>query len=160
MPRIEWKGIIDNPTDYQRGYLSENAKKLNMPKTLNEMMIKALPFVNPSILIIFISMFLKTTYARQVVIDPVAVILGFICGVLALPVHELLHAIVYSKTVCGSRIDFLSAPARQIYFDVLTAISARNYTNHVILHISAYSYWNERFPVWIIYNGINKPVCG
>lgn len=95
MPRIEWKGIIDNPADYQRGYLSENAKKLNMPKTLNEMMIKALPFVIPSILIIFISMFLKTTYARQVVIDPVAVILGFICGVLALPVHELLHAIVY-----------------------------------------------------------------
>ncbi len=79
MPRIEWKGIIDNPADYQRGYLSENAKKLNMPKTLNEMMIKALPFVIPSILII----------------DPVAVILGFICGVLALPVHELLHAIVY-----------------------------------------------------------------
>ena len=66
-----------------------------MPKTLNEMMIKALPFVIPSILIIFISMFLKTTYARQVVIAPVAVILGFICGVLALPVHELLHAIVY-----------------------------------------------------------------
>ena len=66
-----------------------------MPKTLNEMMIKALPFVIPSILIIFISMFLKTTYARQVVIDPVAIILGFICGVLALPVHELLHAIVY-----------------------------------------------------------------
>ena len=50
-----------------------------MPKTLNEMMIKALPFVIPSILII----------------DPVAVILEFICGVLALPVHEFLHAIVY-----------------------------------------------------------------
>ena len=95
MPKIEWKGIIENPADYQMGFLSKNAKKLNMPKTLNEMMIKALPFVIPSILIIFISMFLKTTYARQVVIDPVAIILGFICGVLALPVHELLHAIVY-----------------------------------------------------------------
>ena len=58
MPKIEWKGIIENPADYQMGFLSKNAKKLNMPKTLNEMMIKALPFVIPSILIIFISMFL------------------------------------------------------------------------------------------------------
>ncbi len=27
MPRIEWKGIIDNPADYQRGYLSEKCEK-------------------------------------------------------------------------------------------------------------------------------------
>ena len=50
MPKIEWKGIIENPADYQMGFLSKNAKKLNMPKTLNEMMIKALPFVIPSII--------------------------------------------------------------------------------------------------------------
>ena len=35
MPKIEWKGIIENPADYQMGFLSKNAKKLNMPKTLN-----------------------------------------------------------------------------------------------------------------------------
>ncbi len=60
MPKIKWKGIIWNPSDYQMGFLSKNAKKLNMPQTLNEMMIKALPFVIPSILIIFFAMFLKT----------------------------------------------------------------------------------------------------
>ncbi len=66
MPKIKWKGIIWNPSDYQMGFLSKNAKKLNMPKTLNEMMIKALPFVIPSILIIFIAMFLKTKNASLV----------------------------------------------------------------------------------------------
>lgn len=95
MPKIEWKGIIENPAEYQMGFLSKNAKKLNMPKTLNEMMIKALPFVIPSILIIFIAMFLKTLYAGQAVVAPAAVILGFICSILALVVHEFLHAIVY-----------------------------------------------------------------
>ena len=66
-----------------------------MPKTLNEMMIKALPFVIPSILIIFFTMFLKTKNARQVVVAPATVILGFISSILALLVHEFLHAIVY-----------------------------------------------------------------
>ncbi len=95
MPIIEWKGIIKNPSNYQMGFLSKNAKKLNTPKTLNEMMIKALPFVIPSVLIIFIAMFLKTTNAGRVVVAPVTVILGFASSILALLVHELLHAIVY-----------------------------------------------------------------
>lgn len=85
------------------GFLSKNVKKLNMPKTLNEMMIKALPFVIPSILIIFIVMFLKTTYAGQVVIAPATVILGFISSILALPVHEFLHACISGKSYCGYR---------------------------------------------------------
>ncbi|MDE7310124.1 MAG: DUF3267 domain-containing protein [Eubacterium sp.] len=95
MPRIEWKGIIKNPSDYQKGFLANNAKKLNTPKTLNEMMIKALPFVMPSILIIFIVMFLKTTYAGRPVVAPAAVILGFAVSIVALLIHEFLHAIVY-----------------------------------------------------------------
>ncbi len=100
MPKIEWKGIIKNPSDYQMGALSKNARKLNMPKTLNEMMIKALPFAIPSILIIFIVMFLKTTHAGQVVVAPATVILGFVVSIIALLVHEFLHAIVYpSKAI-------------------------------------------------------------
>lgn len=95
MPRIEWKGIIKEPSDYQRGFLSENAKQLNMPKTLNEMMTKALPFVAPSILTIFLAMLLKTTYAGRPVVAPAAVILGFAVSIAALLIHELLHAIVY-----------------------------------------------------------------
>lgn len=95
MPKIKWKGIIWNPSDYQMGFLSKNAKKLNMPKTLNEMMIKALPFVIPSILIIFIAMFLKTKNARQVVVAPATVILGVAFSIAALLIHEFLHAIVY-----------------------------------------------------------------
>lgn len=142
-----------------------------MPKTLNEMMIKALPFVIPSILIIFISMFLKTNICETGSNRSCCRYFGVYLRCLGItgtraPSCNCISVQICcgyrfcSKTVCGSRIGFLSAPARQIYFDVLTAISARNYTNHVILHISAYSYWNERFPVWIIYNGINKPVCG
>lgn len=95
MPKIKWKGIIKNPSDYQMGFLSKNAKKLNMPKTLNEMMVKALPFVIPSILIIFMVMFLKTKSARQVVAAPAAIILGFAFSIAALVIHEFLHAIVY-----------------------------------------------------------------
>lgn len=95
MPKITWKGIIENPADYQMGALSENAVKLNMPETSNEMMVKALPFVIPSIVIIFIAMFLKTTYAGQAVAAPPAVILGFAASIAVLPIHELLHAIVY-----------------------------------------------------------------
>ena len=95
MPRIEWKGIIKNPSDYQMGFLSKNAKRLKMPETLNEMMIKALPFVIPSILIIFIAMFFKTKYAGQPVVAPAAVILGFAASIGALLIHELLHAIAY-----------------------------------------------------------------
>ena len=95
MPKIKWKGIIWNPSDYQMGFLSKNAKKLNMPQTLNEMMIKALPFVIPSILIIFFAMFLKTKNARQVVVAPATVILGVAFSIAALLIHEFLHAIVY-----------------------------------------------------------------
>ena len=100
MPKIKWQGIIKNPSDYQMGSLSKTAKKLNMPKTMNEMMIKALPFVIPAILILFIAMFVKTKKAGQVVIAPAAIILGVAFGLAALLIHEFLHAIVYpSKAV-------------------------------------------------------------
>ncbi len=60
MPKIEWKINIGNPSDYQKGALQKNAHKLEMPKTMNEMQKRALPFVIPAIFIIFISMFFKT----------------------------------------------------------------------------------------------------
>ncbi|MCI8510323.1 MAG: DUF3267 domain-containing protein [Lachnospiraceae bacterium] len=54
-----------------------------------------MPFVIPSILIIFIAMFLKTKNARQVVVAPATVILGVAFSIAALLIHEFLHAIVY-----------------------------------------------------------------
>ena len=73
MPKIKWIGLIkeEKMKDYQVGELSKNAKKMNMPTTSKEMMIKALPFIIPALVIL----------------------LGF----LALIIHELLHAIVYPK---------------------------------------------------------------
>ena len=152
MPKIEWKGIIENPADYQMGFLSKNAKKLNMPKTLNEMMIKDNICGTGSD---------SSCYRNFGVYFQHLSITGT-----RIPSCNCISSKIYcgyrfcSKTVCSSRIGFLSAQTRQVYFDVFTSISAWNYTNHFILHIYTDSYRNERFPFWIIYNGTNKPICG
>ncbi len=44
MAKIKWAGIVADVTEYQMGELSQKAKKLNMPKSINESMVKALPF--------------------------------------------------------------------------------------------------------------------
>ena len=56
MPKIKWIGLIkeEKMKDYQVGELSKNAKKMNMPTTSKEMMIKALPFIIPAFLILFL----------------------------------------------------------------------------------------------------------
>ena len=85
MPKIKWIGLIkeEKMKDYQVGELSKNAKKMNMPTTSKEMMIKALPFIIPAFLILFLSVYFKSG----------EIFLRF----LALIIHELLHAIVYPK---------------------------------------------------------------
>lgn len=45
MAKIKWIGILDGePSDYQKGDLDSRAKKMAMPATMQEMMIRALPF--------------------------------------------------------------------------------------------------------------------
>lgn len=98
MPKIKWVGVIKNTADYQSGILPATAIKLDMPDTMEKMMLKAIPFLIPSFVIIIFSIFFKTLSAGQPVIDPLYVVLGFLLSFfIGIPVHELLHAIVYPK---------------------------------------------------------------
>lgn len=98
MPKIRWAGVVQNTADYQNGILPATAIKLNMPDTMGEMMLKAIPFLIPSVVIIVFSVFFKTLFAGQPVIAPFYVVLGFLLSFfVGIPVHELLHAIVYPK---------------------------------------------------------------
>ncbi len=98
MPKIKWAGAIQNAADYQHGVLPKTAIKLNMPGTMSEMLLKAIPFLIPAVVTIVFSMLFKTLSAGQPVIAPLYVVLGFLLGFfVGLPAHELLHAIVYPK---------------------------------------------------------------
>ena len=96
MPKIKWIGLIkeEKKKDYQVGELSKNAKKMNMPTTSKEMMIKALPFIIPAFLILFLSVYFKS---GEIFLLRLYIIIGVLLGFLALIIHELLHAIVYPK---------------------------------------------------------------
>lgn len=96
MPKIKWIGLIkeEKMKDYQVGELSKNAKKMNMPTTSKEMMIKALPFIIPALVILFLSVYFKS---GEFFLLRLYIIKGVLLGFLALIIHELLHAIVYPK---------------------------------------------------------------
>ena len=96
MPKIKWIGLIkeEKMKDYQVGELSKNAKKMNMPTTSKEMMIKALPFIIPALVILFLSVYYKS---GEFFLLRLYIIIGVLLGFLALIIHELLHAIVYPK---------------------------------------------------------------
>lgn len=96
MPKIKWIGLIkeEKMKDYQVGELSKNAKKMNMPTTSKEMMIKALPFIIPALVILFLSVYFKS---GEFFLLWLYIIIGVLLGFLALIIHELLHAIVYPK---------------------------------------------------------------
>ncbi len=95
MPKIKWIGVIDDISKYQKGSLDSNANKMKLPLTMKEMMIKALPFAIVPFLVIVLSMFVKTLLAKQVIVNPVFIVIGFCIGFMGLFLHELLHAIVY-----------------------------------------------------------------
>ena len=97
MPKIIWKGIIKSENDFPTADIPENAKKLDSEEDIKKMQIKALPFMIPSILIYFISMFVKTFIAKEKVINVGFLFLGVIIGFLLILVHELLHAIAFPK---------------------------------------------------------------
>lgn len=101
MFNIKWIGIIkdEDIKKYQRGELNKNAIKITMPKSSKEQMIKAIPFLIPTIIIMFLVMFIKTYMAKDMVIAGWAVFIGIIIGFILLAVHEFLHAIVYPKKV-------------------------------------------------------------
>ncbi len=97
MADIKWAGIVRDAAGYQRGELPTDARKLDMPDTVNEMMLKAVPFMVPSLVVIFISMFLKTFLSGERVVSFPFIAVGAAIGLVLVIVHELLHAIVYPK---------------------------------------------------------------
>ena len=70
MSHIKWIGIINSEiADYQKGNLDCRAKKMVLPATMKEMMIKALPFAVVPFTVIFLSIFLKTFLAGERIIS-------------------------------------------------------------------------------------------
>ncbi len=96
MPKMIWVGLLrKNPAEYSKGQLPENARKLVMPASMEEMMLRALPFLAPLVVLICLSMLLKTILSGQVVIHPAYFTLGLLAGFAGLLLHEILHAVVY-----------------------------------------------------------------
>ena len=88
---------IEDTAALQRGNLPTNSTKLDTPKSLDELMMKAAPIAGSLCAVMFAAMFLKSFLCRTMVIHPMGIVLGFLIGLLLLPVHEWLHAIVYPK---------------------------------------------------------------
>lgn len=60
MPYVKWVGIINNEiADYQKGDMDCRAKKMMLPATMKEMMVKALPFALVPFSVVFYLFFLK-----------------------------------------------------------------------------------------------------
>ncbi len=97
MPKIIWKGIIKSENDFPTADIPKNAKKLDSEEDLKKMQIKALPFMIPSVLICFISIFVKTFMTNEKVINISFLFIGVIIGFFLIIVHELLHAIAFPK---------------------------------------------------------------
>lgn len=99
MPKIHWIGIIEENKikEYQRGSLDPKAVKIKMPKNMNELMIKGLPFLIPAFIIMFASMYIRTSINQQNIVNRPFILVGAIIGFILLLVHEYLHSIVYPK---------------------------------------------------------------
>lgn len=99
MPKIHWIGIIEESKikEYQKGNLDVTAVKIKMPKNMNELMIKGLPFLIPAFVIMFSSMNIKTILNQQNIVNRPFILVGAIIGFILLLVHEYLHSIVYPK---------------------------------------------------------------
>lgn len=99
MSKIKWAGIIKSEEDFPAAKIPipENAKQLGAEESMASMQIHALPFLVPSVLLIFISMFFKVYTAEEFSFSVPFFFLGFIIGFMLIIVHELLHAIAYPK---------------------------------------------------------------
>ncbi len=94
---ITLKKSIENINDYQCGNLPANAKKLEAPTSIDDMMKKAFPIMLIMCLIMVSSMFIKAFISRAMPVFFPTVLVGFIIGVALTIVHEWLHGIVYPK---------------------------------------------------------------
>ena len=122
MPKIKWIGLIkeEKMKDYQVGELSKNAKKMNMPTTSKEMMIKALPFIIPALVILFLSVYFKS---GEFFLLRLYIIIGVLLG--------CLYWDSETNYICS--ISFISNKKKKIYSYVSVTLHFRNNTIDFIL---------------------------
>ena len=96
MPKIIWEGNKKEwglPHDGEA--LKQGALKI---KTSENIFIDSIPYGIPAMLICFFVVFLKAYIIREPPISPLYIFPSFIIGMLvALPIHEFMHAICYPK---------------------------------------------------------------
>ena len=94
---IKLKMSIEDINEYQTGILPENAVKIEIPQSIDEMMKKAAPIAVILCVLMFATMLCKTIVSKRVVVSPIFIFIGFCIGFVLLVVHEWLHGIVYPK---------------------------------------------------------------
>lgn len=99
MPNIKWIGFINKNEieKYQKGELNSKAIKMNMPETMDKMMVKAFPFAILALIIIFLAVDFKGRISNQIVVYKPYMFIGLLIGFFLVVIHELLHVIVYPK---------------------------------------------------------------
>jgi hypothetical protein len=94
---IQFRTNVENISEYQKGDLPHNARKLKAPDSVDAMMKKAMPICATLCIMLVATMFLKNFIAHEKVISPFFVVIGCGIGFVLLIVHEWLHAIVFPK---------------------------------------------------------------
>lgn len=97
MPKIRWAGVIKDVARYQEGQLPAGAVKLKMPTTNAKMQISALPFCILAMILPTAGLFFRVFYYGNAAVNFPFIAVGVVGGLLLLPLHELLHAVVYPK---------------------------------------------------------------
>ncbi len=91
------KAVIADIKEYQRGVLPQNARRIDTPSSIDEMMKKTTPITALLCAILIVMMFVKTIMSHTKVVNPLGIFAGVAMGFVMLVVHEWLHAIVYPK---------------------------------------------------------------
>jgi len=96
VPKIVWEGNKKEwglPHDGEP--LHENAVKI---KTSGNVFRDSIPYGIPPMLICFLAVFLKSFLGKDSPIDPLFILPAVVIGmIVAMPLHELMHAICYPK---------------------------------------------------------------
>ncbi len=96
MPKIVWEGNKKEwGLPHEGEPLHENAVRI---KTADNVFRDSIPYGIPPMLICFLTVFLKAFLNKEPPIDPLFILPALVIGmIVALPLHELMHAICYPK---------------------------------------------------------------
>ena len=96
MPKIVWEGNKKEwGLPHEGEPLHENAVRI---KTADNVFRDSIPYGIPPMLICFLTVFLKAFLNKEPPIDPLVILPALVIGmIVALPLHELMHAICYPK---------------------------------------------------------------